>query len=855
MRVSSFAVQFANVSYTAVAASSFDLFITEGAPLAPGGGFPAITDQQVALLRGQGRTVVGYVNVAVTDDARYYWNSSWTTNGRDTGVPTANAPSWLQGAVPLNFDGVPGQDAFIVRFWDPAWQQIVIEQAVALVRRGYSGVFLDDVGAYFTGGPSDTASIRLRATQMAELVATVSNAIRAVDPNAYVVANSNPYLPTDVTTDARGSAAAASFLSTVDAHLLENQSTTAIDLATTVFAGRTRLILESDGTPAFSPSDSWTRGILYTSPTSSYNSLGVVAYPATNGNDTLNGGDGPNTISGLDGDDGIVGNGGNDRLDGGAGNDVLDGGSGVDVLIGGTGNDVYVVDSAGDTVTELVGQGNDRVLTTVSYRLSTTADIELLSAANQAGTQAIDLGGSSIGQVIIGNDGVNNIDGLGGNDTLYGLGGDDVLDGGTGADQLIGGLGNDIYVVDNAGDAVYENAGEGNDRALATASFRLGSSAEIELLSAANQAGTGALDLAGSGTAQTVIGNDGVNVLEGLGGNDTLYGLGGNDVLDGGTGADQLVGGLGNDTYATDSASDAVYENAGEGYDRVLATASFRLGSSAEVELLSAANQAGTGALDLAGNGTAQTLIGNDGINVLEGFGGNDTLYGLGGNDVLDGGTGADQLIGGTGNDWYFVDNASDIVYENAGEGSDRVLASTTYALSAAAEIELLSALDQNGTTAIDLRGNGTAQTVIGNEGANRLDGLAGNDTVYGLGGADTLDGGLGFDYLVGGTGADTFAFSTTLGGDNFDRITDFASGSDRIQLNRSIFAALGLGGIAAGQFVAGTAALDADDRILYDSATGTIWYDADGNGGGAAVAFAQLNAGTTLVASDFIVV
>lgn len=591
------------------------------------------------------------------------------------------------------------------------------------------------------------------------------------------------------------------------------------------------------------------------------------------GNNILRGGDGNDLINGNAGADTLFGDAGNDRLNGGAdndqlyggdgndilngdaGDDLLDGGIGADSLSGGTGNDVYVVDNAGDTVTELTSEGNDRVLTTVSYRLSATADIELLSAANQLGTQALDLGGSSIGQVIIGNDGINNIDGLGGNDTLYGLGGDDVLDGGTGNDQLYGGLGNDWFIVDSASDAVYENAGQGYDRVLATASYQLAANAEIELLATLAQTGTGAIDLTGNGFAQTVIGNDGVNSLNGGGGNDTLYGLGGDDVLDGGTGADQLVGGLGNDSYAVDDASDAVYENAGEGYDRVLATASFRLGSSAEVELLSAANQSGTGALDLAGNGTAQTVIGNEGTNSLEGLGGNDTLYGLGGNDYLDGGTGADQLIGGTGNDWYFVDDANDIVIENAGEGSDRVLTTLSYALSASAEVELLSAADQNGTTAIDLSGSSSGQSIIGNEGTNRIDGLAGNDTLFGLGGNDVLDGGLGFDYLVGGAGADTFAFSTALGGDNFDRITDFVSGSDRIQLSQSVFAALGLGGIAAGQFVAGTAALDADDRILYDQATGTIFYDADGNGSGAAVAFAQLNAGTTLVASDFIVV
>ena len=52
-----------------------------------------------------------------------------------------------------------------------------------------------------------------------------------------------------------------------------------------------------------------------------------------------------------------------------------------------------------------------------------------------------------------------------------------------------------------------------------------------------------------------------------------------------------------------------------------------------------------------------------------------------------------------------------------------------------------------------------------------------------------------------------------------------------------------------------GTAAQDADDRIIYDSATGQLYYDADGNGAGAQVLFANLNANLSLSASDFTVI
>jgi Ca2+-binding RTX toxin-like protein len=57
---------------------------------------------------------------------------------------------------------------------------------------------------------------------------------------------------------------------------------------------------------------------------------------------------------------------------------------------------------------------------------------------------------------------------------------------------------------------------------------------------------------------------------------------------------------------------------------------------------------------------------------------------------------------------------------------------------------------------------------------------------------------------------------------------------------------------LSAAAFRLGAAAADADDRIIYDSATGRIYYDADGSGGGAKVLFAQVAAGTTLTNTDF---
>src|SRR5260221_547170 len=115
----------------------------------------------------------------------------------------------------------------------------------------------------------------------------------------------------------------------------------------------------------------------------------------------------------------------------------------------------------------------------------------------------------------------------------------------------------------------------------------------------------------------------------------------------------------------------------------------------------------------------------------------------------------------------------------------------------------------------------------------------------------------LNFDQTsIAGGGQDTFIFRES-GGSDADTLPDFASNWDRIELDAAGFGAIGAPGrFSAGdaRFFAGTAAHDADDRIIFNSATGQIWYDADGNGSGAAQLIATLGAGRGGVATDFTV-
>jgi Ca2+-binding RTX toxin-like protein len=584
--------------------------------------------------------------------------------------------------------------------------------------------------------------------------------------------------------------------------------------------------------------------------------------------DGLDGGDGSDLLNGGTGNDDLAGGAGNDTLIGGDGNDVLDGGLGADGIIGGLGNDTYYVDDSGDTVTETAGQGNDRILTALSLTLSAGQEIETLSARDSGGTTALDLTGNAIAQTIVGNAGANVLTSGGGADYLAGLGGDDILIGNAdAASTLEGGTGNDTYYVNRTGDSVVESMGEGNDRIFTTVSYTLSGGPEIEALSAADPAATTPINLTGDAFSQVITGNAGANVLNGGGsGFDYLVGLGGDDILVGNTfGPSTLQGGTGNDWYYVSLTGDSLVEFAGEGNDRILSSVSYTLSAGQEIETLSTIDAAGTSAIDLTGNALTQVISGNAGANILTSGGGNDYLVGLGGDDILVGNSdAASTLQGGTGNDVYYIFQTGDSIVEFAGEGSDRIVTAVSYTLSAGVEIETLLAAGQNGTAAIDIAGNDIGQAIGGTNGANILNGNGGADDLAGFGGNDVLLGGDGddllngggaSDVLNGGAGADRFVFADALGPTNIDAIQDFVSGQDRLLLDHVIFTGLSVGGLSSGAFVTGTAAQDADDRILYDSATGNLYFDADGNGAGSAILFANLNGHPALAASDFAVI
>lgn len=392
-----------------------------------------------------------------------------------------------------------------------------------------------------------------------------------------------------------------------------------------------------------------------------------------------------------------TGNAGGNRITGNAGNNVIDGGAGIDTMVGGAGNDTYFVDDGADAVVELAGQGTDGVRASVSYTLGN--NVENLTLTGNA-----DLGGT-------GNNLSNRIAGNSGRNHLFGFGGHDYLDGGAGSDLMVGGSGNDTYVVDEAGDVVVENAGEGVDSVEAALTFSLETLPDVEHLTLM---GSGNFDGTGNAASNRLTGNSGANVLDGGAGNDDL---------DGGAGVDTMIGGTGDDTYVVDSVGDKVVEFAAQGVDTVRSSISFSLADKADLENLTLI---GTQHVDATGNAGNNVLIGNSGANRLDAGAGD---------DYLDGGQGGDTLIGGDGNDIYVVDSVSDVVIELADGGWDQVRSAVSYTL---ADKDGLEDLTLTGTGNTNATGNAGANKLTGNTGSNRLDGGAGTDVMAGGAGDDT---------------------------------------------------------------------------------------------------------------------
>ena len=250
----------------------------------------------------------------------------------------------------------------------------------------------------------------------------------------------------------------------------------------------------------------------------------------------------------------------------------------------------------------------------------------------------------------------------------------------------------------------------------------------------------------------------------------------------------------------------------------------------------------------------AFSVIGSAGNDVLKGSAGNDILRGDAGNDQLYATTGADQLIGGQGNDTYFMgDSTTSTMIEHADEGIDTVYAMGSYALS-----DNVERLFITGSASAEVVGNATDNLLVGNVGDDFIYGGDGKDNLQGGAGNDELAGVRGADILIGGACSDTFTFSTLETSAERDIVKDFTPGEDHMLLYSAVFAALEPAAndpaARAALLAIGTTATTADQHLVYNPRTGSLFYDADGGGGQQQLMIAVLTNKPTLTIDNFII-
>ena len=536
----------------------------------------------------------------------------------------------------------------------------------------------------------------------------------------------------------------------------------------------------------------------------SFTSIERVIFRGGTGNDVVRGG---GTL------DTLVGNAGDDVLDGWYGNDTLSGGLGNDTLIGGEGLDTatYVNSTAGVNVDlRIQGAAQD----TGGEGIDTLVDIEYLTGSNYGdtlrGNDDFNLIVDNAVSSTVALTQTDSLFGYGGNDSILVTRGTPAaavatiinMDGGDGDDflELRGGTLSAALTTNAAGlssptnnylvlgatsndrniDVVSVDGGAGNDRIIltgvASATVNAGSGADtvsISMRGAANvnnyqitlgsgadiiQLGVGASAAASTDVAATARTNRVTDFERGDAGDKFEM-------------TSFLNLGLTGYTANSNAFASGHLRLVQSGTDLLLQTDRDGAGTANDFVTIFAISNGYTGGftaynfdgfignLTLTGFDFDETITGATGADTLSGGGGNDMLYGLAGadtlfggdgNDLLDGGLGADTMYGGTGDDRYVVDNAGDVVSEAGGGGTDIVLASVSYTLTAAVENLTLM-----GTGSINATGNELNNVILGNAGRNTLSGGAGDDTIITVAGNAALKPDAGFDRVDGGSGND----------------------------------------------------------------------------------------------------
>ena len=401
--------------------------------------------------------------------------------------------------------------------------------------------------------------------------------------------------------------------------------------------------------------------------------------------------------------------------------------------------------------TSAAGGTEDGVVSSIDYTLG--ANIESLELTD---TGAIDGTGNTLANEIQGNTGANVLSGLAAADTLRGGGGGDLLLGGDGDDVLVAADFEDTLAV---GDDTLVG-GAGADRFV----FEEGPITGLDRIRDFNAPLGDVIDVTG------VL----VGFTAGLRRKQFLKTT---TTLDGSTTIQADLDGTAGGVLFKDL---VVLEGVSTDIDGLIANGSL--------------SSLGLAATPINGTTAGESKEGTAISDLINGLGGNDTLTGDAGADTLDGGTGTDSLTGGAGNDTYVIDSASDKVSELVGDTDDRIQASISIDLNAAAYANV-EHVTLTGTGALHATGNALDNMLIGNAGANTLDGQVGADT------------------LLGGAGNDTYVVDNS----NDSVIENPGEGTDQVNSSDSF----ALGASVENLTLTGTAGISGDGTDLANKITG----------------------------------
>ena len=567
-------------------------------------------------------------------------------------------------------------------------------------------------------------------------------------------------------------------------------------------------------------------------------------------------------------------------ITGSANADTITGGTGADTIAAGAGNDTINLANGQFISGESIdgGAGSDTIVltnaTTVDFTVGTVTNVEALtgstgndtvtlSALQLAGLGTVNLGSGTDTLNVVANGNISSL-------TLATMSGIE-----TG--NLIGTTGTDSITLTGAQlDAILTGSG--------TINLGSGTGDTINLTSTSTELNTlGGTNASIQGVEAISAATAGAGVTITLSGQTEAFSITGSanaDTITGGTGADTIAAGAGNDTINLANGQFISGESidGGAGSDTIVltnaTTVDFTVGTVTNVEALTGGIGIDTvtlSALQLAGLGTVNLGNGSfitDTLNVVAN--GNISSLTLATMSGIETG----NLIGTTGTDSITLTGAqldailtgSGTINLGSGAGDTINLTSTSTELNTLGGtnasiqgVEAISAATAGAGVTITLSGQTEAFSITGSANADTITGGTGADTIAAGAGNDTIAAGAGNDILTGGPGNDQFVFNTALNATtNVDQITDFSVGVDTIVLENAIFTTIvGTGTLTAAQFVANAAgiALDADDRIVYETDTGKLFYDSNGSAAGGATQFAQLAPGLAPTHNDFLIV